>query len=454
MWRNLLVTSALASVLSLGASAAAGAQAAQHPPAQRITFEQAVGLALEHNTAVRQAANASSLSDADVRQQKLSRLPDLRLSVSGTESVGKSLDAAAGTIGSQSTQALSSGLSSSLTLFDGGQTRAAIRGAQATADASSQDLTRARQTAAFTVATDYVALANQQEQLGVQQENLAAENVQLDLIQKFVDAGSRPVSDLYQQRAVAASAQLALSQAQQKVELAKVDLIEALQLDPSGEYEFVTPTLRAAAAAPLKLDSLIARAYAARADLDASHARLDAASQDVKAAKASRLPTVSVTGSYSGAVNSASPLGIADQLDQRRGGSVGVGISIPIFDRGTASVAEQRAQLAEDKARMSLDAEKQSVALDVRRAYLNELSARQQLDAAQAQLAAAAQSVTTTEERYRAGAATLVEVTQARAQQVAAASALATARNNLILQQAVMSYYTGDLDPKNVKLGA
>jgi len=120
----------------------------------------------------------------------------------------------------------------------------------------------------------------------------------------------------------------------------------------------------------------------------------------------------------------------------------------------TASVAEQRAQIAEDKARMSLDAEKQSVALDVRRAYLNELSARQQLDAAQAQLAAATQSVAATEERYRTGAATLVEVTQARAQHVAVASALATARNNLVLQQAVMSYYTGDLDPKNAKLGA
>jgi outer membrane protein len=451
MWRHLLVTAALVPFASFGASAAL---AAQQSPAQRITFEQAIGLALAHNTAVREATNAASLSDAEVRQQKLSQLPDLRLSVSGTESVGGSLGAADGTLGSQSSQALSSGLSSSFTLFDGGKTRAAIRGAEATADASSQDVTRARQTAAFTVATDYVALANQNEQVAVQQENLTAEQAQLEVIQKLVDGGTRPVSDLYQQRATVASAQLALSQAQQKVELAKVDLIEALQLDPSGEYDFVTPTLSAAAAAPVKLDSLITRAYAARADLDASQARLDAASQDVKSAKASRLPTISLTGSYSGAVNSASALSIADQLDQRRGGSVGIGVSIPIFDRGAASVAEERAQLAEDKARMSLDAEKQSVALDVRRAYLNESSARQQLDAAQAQLAAAAQSVTTTQERYRAGAATLVEVTQARAQQVAAASALATARNNLILQQAVMSYYTGDLDPKNVKLGA
>lgn len=425
---------------------------AQQAVPQRITFEQAVGIALERNGAVRQAQNTSDLSNANVRQQKLSLLPDLRMNVSGSETVGRAFNQTEGTVIDQSTQALSSGLSSSLTLFDGGKTRAAIRGAQATADASTQDLTRARQTAVFTVATDYVSLANQQEQLRVQQENLAAQQAQLAVIQTFVNAGSRPVSDLYQQQATVASATLAIAQAQQAVELAKVDLMQALQLDASKTYDFVAPALSAPDSSSMNLDSLIARAYDARADLDASQARLDAAGQDVKAAKASRMPTISITGSYSSAVNSASALSIADQLDQRRGGSVGIGVSVPLFDRGSASIAAQRAELAESNARIALESEKQSVALDVRRAYLNQLSARQQLAAAEAQLAAATQSVTTTEARYRAGAATLVEVTQARSQRVSAASALATARNNLVLQRAVMSYYTGDLDPKSVTL--
>jgi outer membrane protein len=57
------------------------------------------------------------------------------------------------------------------------------------------------------------------------------------------------------------------------------------------------------------------------------------------------------------------------------------------------------------------------------------------------------------QQRYQAGAATLVEVTQARSQAVQAASAVATAKNNLVLQRAMMSYYTGDLDPASVTLG-
>jgi outer membrane protein len=448
-------TTMAAAALSLGAAAAGLAQQSGAPrPGEPITFQDAIGIALEQNVAVKQAANAAALGDATVSQQKLQLLPDLRLSVSGSDNVGRSFSQTEGAVLNQQTQALSSGLSSSITLFDGGKMRAAIRSAQSSADASEQDLARAKQTAVFTVASDYVALSNAQEQLRVQQENLAAQEAQLTLIQKFVSAGSRPISDQYQQEAVVASARLAVAQASRAVELAKVDLIQVLQLDPARSYDFAAPTLQASATAPAyDLDSLIARAYAQRSDLDAQQARAVAASQDVKAAKSAKLPTISVTGSYSSAYSSASDLSLSNQLDQRRGGSVGIGISIPLFDRGAASVAEQKAQLAEENARLALDNQKQQIGLDVRRAYLDQASAREQLAAAEAQLAAATQSVAMTQQRYQAGAATLVEVTQARAQQVQAASAVATAKNNLVLQQTVMAYYTGDLDPTTAKLG-
>ena len=61
--------------------------------------------------------------------------------------------------------------------------------------------------------------------------------------------------------------------------------------------------------------------------------------------------------------------------------------------------------------------------------------------------------LTATLQRYEVGKATLVEVTQARTTQVQAATALVSARYNLVFQQTLMSYYTGELDPANVKLG-
>jgi outer membrane protein len=162
---------------------------------------------------------------------------------------------------------------------------------------------------------------------------------------------------------------------------------------------------------------------------------------------------VFVSAGYNTSFSSAADIPFADQLDQRRGGSVSIGVSLPIFDRGSTDLASQRARIAADNARIALENQRQQVGLEVRRAYLDYQSARQQLQAAEAQQRAAALALESTQQRYDVGAATLLEVTQARASQVQATSALVSARYDLLLQRTVMDYYAGDLDPRNVTLG-
>jgi len=349
-------------------------------------------------------------------------------------------------------------VSSSVTLFDGMKNVANLNAAKATEQASTRDVARAKQTVVFTVASNFLSLVAQQEQLRVQQENLKALELQEQQIKSYVDAGVRPISDLYQQQAATANARLGLVNANKALELAKVDLIQTLQLDAAGDYQFVAPdvasTVDAAAKRTFDLTSLVAQAYQQRFDLDAQESRVEAAKQTSKASAASRWPTVAVSAGYNTAFTSAADQAFSDQLNDRRGGSLSLGVSIPLFDRGATSVAEQRAEIQEQTARLELDRQRQQVALDIRRAYLDHQAAQAQLDAAQAQKTAADQAVSATQERYRVGAATLVELTQARATQVQAASALVNARYSLVFQDSLMDYYTGKLDPSNIKLGA
>ncbi|HYD54601.1 MAG TPA: TolC family protein, partial [Gemmatimonadaceae bacterium] len=298
----------------------------------------------------------------------------------------------------------------------------------------------------------FLALVTQQEQLAVQEQALAALVAQEEQIDRFVKAGIRPISDLYQQQASVASARASLVEARRAVELAKVDLIQTLQLDPAGSYAFEAPRVDDAAAATrtFQLDSLLARAAARRTDLDAAEMLVDAARQDVRAATAGKLPTVSMSAGYNTGYNSAADAAFRDQLDQRRGGSLSIGVSIPLFDRGAASAAEQRAQVQADNARLALAQQKQEVALQVRRAYLDHQAAQHRLAAAEAQRKAAEQALTAVRERYRVGAATLVELTQAQASATQATGALVNARYALVFQQALMAYYTGDLEAGTV----
>ena len=131
----------------------------------------------------------------------------------------------------------------------------------------------------------------------------------------------------------------------------------------------------------------------------------------------------------------------------------GFGLSIPLWDRGSAGVATQRAQISEDNARLTLKDRQQQVGLEVRRAYLDYQAAIQQLEAAEAQLRAASLALEAAQQRYNVGAATLLEVTQARAAQTQAASALISARYGLLFQRTAIGYYVGDLNPRAASIG-
>lgn len=435
----------------LASPAAAGVSAS---PADTITFGRAIGIALSQSATIRQAKNANALDAASVQQQKMQFLPDLRLSTSGSENLGRNFSSTEGRIIDQSTQSVSAGLSSSMTLFDGFANVASLRQAQRTEEASDAELERAGQTVVFTVASDFLTLVAQREQLRVQQQNLASLEAQEAQIERFVAAGSRPISDLYQQQASVAEARAAVVEGRRAVEVAEMDLVATLQLDARDEYEFVAPEVdeRSVQAATFDLDALLDRAYAARADLDAQESRVEAAEQGVKAASASRWPTVSLGVGYNSNYTTSNDLAFVDQLDQQRGGSISIGISIPLFDRGSSSIAAERAEIAADNARLALETRRQQVALEVHRALLDFEAAKERLTAAQAGVRAADLAVQTSQQRYEAGAATLVELTQARATQVQAASALVNARYTLAFASAMMSYYTGDLEPSSASL--
>lgn len=415
-----------------------------------LTFEEAVRIALEQNSSLLQAENAAQLGRVGVDQARGQFLPDLSLSTRTAESFGRNFDETEGRIVERSTRSANVGLSSSVTLFDGFGNTAGLREARFNEEATGLDLQRTRETVIFTVAGNFLTLMQQQEQLRVQRESLASENALEEQIGTYVDAGARTIADLYQQQAIVASARLAVVEAERAAQLAEVDLVATLQLDPAGVYQFEAAPFDAAAAssdAPA-LEPMLEQAYAQRADLRSEEARVAAAAQAVRVARSGRWPTVSLTTDYGTSYTSASDFGLTDQFDQRRGGSVSLGFSIPLFDRGTTRAATRRAELEADSARIAFESRRNEVGLDVRRAHLDFRAAREGLSAAEAQVRAAERALQAAQERYQAGAATLVELSQARATHVQAASALVNARSNLLFQRTLVRYYTGELAPE------
>jgi outer membrane protein len=233
-----------------------------------------------------------------------------------------------------------------------------------------------------------------------------------------------------------------------------VSLMQDLVLDPRVEWIFETPVPTTGALAPqtFRLDSLISVAMQQRAEIQAQEFRVRAAETEIAIARGGRLPVITGSGALNSQFATAGDQSFLNQIDARRGASVGIGVSVPIFDRGAVSIATQRARVQLENELLTLRDQEQAVALEVRRAYVDYIAAQEQLAAATSQQQAAALALQAAQARYRVGSSTFVEVTLARAQLIQAQSAVVSARSAVVFQQALMSYYTGVLDPSTVRL--
>lgn len=414
--------------------------------AQVVTLDDAIATALERNVPLLQARMTAQLNDVAVSAARQQFLPNLSINMTGTRNYGRYHSPVTGSYINETMHSLNPVASSGIPLFTGLHDVATLRQARLASEASKWDLSRAQETAVFAVVANFLSLILQQEQLQVQRGNLAAEVALEDQVQQYVSAGARASADLYQQQANVAAARLNVIQAGNAAELSKVDLLRTLQLDPIQTYDFQAPAIETIYRDDsTTLQELTARALSTRTDLKAVEARVEALEQGVHVASSGYWPTVSLSAGYGSSYTSALPEGLPDQLGEYRAGSVSLNVSIPLFDSGVTRSAVHRAQLEAQNGRITLDSQRHEVELQVKSVYLDYHAARDELTAAQAQQRTAQLAVQSAQERFKAGTAILVEVSQERASYVLAQSALATARYNLALQSVQIKYSLGEI---------
>lgn len=417
---------------------------------QRITFDDAVQIALEQNVALRRSANSVDLDAINLSRQKSSFLPDLNVNANGSQNYGRNFSQETLTFVDEKTNRLSASAFSRVTLFDGLGRLSSYRQAQNSLEASDFDYERQRQTVVFSVMSNYLTLLERREQISIMEENLESQRQQLRQIEEFTNVGSRPISDLYQQQAAEANAELNLLNAERAYQLSEVSLIQVLQLDPFEAYEFVAPQVSDAdlISETYDINTMLREAYGQRMDLKARETDITAAEEGIRAARSGFWPSLSLSVGTSSSFDDQNSFSFVDQVtDIRRASQIGVSLGIPIFDRFTTKNNIEQSKVQYNNAQLLLEDLQQNIALDVRQSYLDFLTTEKRLEVTEKQLISAQQALTAEEERYNVGAATLVELSQARANFVQAASDRNQARFDFLFQKKLIDYYLGKLNP-------
>ena len=421
---------------------------AQAPPAAVLwSLDDCIAYAQQHNIEVQQRALSVEQQDVQLSTARYSRLPDLNASVGYNASFGWGTSAD----NTRKTETLQTGsfdISASMPLFSGLRINRQIKGGKLDLAAAVQELERAKEDVAVNIMTRYLEVLYCKELVGVAQRQLELSSQQAERSDRLVRAGKQPESALYESRALAANDELALTQARNNLDLALLDLSQALNRESAAGFDIVAPVLDSVALASLhrlgSAQSVYDYALDHRPRILSERLKLESSENAVRIARSYLYPSLSLRGGFGTGVYSSMEEAFGTQLDKNRSEFVGVSMSIPIFNRRATRNNIRSAQIAVRNQQLVLLNAEQSLRKEIEQAWANADAAYAKYGAAEKALASARIAFAYEERKAEAGRSTLYDFNDAKTRMLKAESELAQARFEFVFRQKILDFYRGE----------
>ena len=155
--------------------------------------------------------------------------------------LGRTIDPTTNTFEARTILSQGYQLQGALTIYNGGLIKNSLRQADIDLQAAETDALVTGNDVALQVANSYLTILLTREQLANAEAQLALTTDQLENTEALIRAGSAPAGQRYDIIAQQASDQRAVVELENQVRLAKLDLQLLLELDPSPDFEIVTP---------------------------------------------------------------------------------------------------------------------------------------------------------------------------------------------------------------------
>ena len=413
-----------------------------------ITIKDAIEAALNANVDLRQAANQAEAQEISVRRSKMDFLPNLRLSMGASRAYGKDFEAASDRFEWNHSSSMNFSVSSGLDLFTGFGRIAALKQSQLELEAQRSSYARSREQVIFETVQQFVLLVLDGDLIDVDEQYLESQRRLLAQIEAFTTSGRRPIVDLYQQQASIADAESRLLGARRDYEVDKFRLLQIMALDPGTSCTIVVPDIErlTGGLAEFLPDNAVREALANRADMAAQRLQVEAAKKQITASRAGYWPTLSLSAGAGTSYRSPGSYDFNDQFyNNNLNGSIGLSLSVPIFDRLSTYNSVAQARVGLRQAQLGVERLELQAGVEIRQALEDYATAGKAVDVARAQFKYSEQALRSMEERYKVNASTLVELAQVRASNLQSSYNLINARYAHLVKGLAVLFYSGTI---------
>ena len=405
--------------------------------------------AVAHNISIKQQENQCRQQELKLSTAKNQRLPDLSGSVSQSFSFGRGLTAD-NTYTNTNTSNTSFGLNTSVPLFTGFQIPNEIKLNQLNLEAATADLEKAKDDIRMQVAKAYVQILYDMEIADVAVRQIEIDSAQVARLQAFVNNGKASEAELSQQKATLAKSRLTATQAENDYRLAILTLTQLLELPTPEGFSIERPTQEELDALAhvglLSPDQIYAEALGVKPEILSQQLKLKGTEHSIKIAKAANYPTLSLGGGLGTNYYTTSGFKsdkFGKQLENNFSQSLGLNLSIPIFNRFRTRNNIRSAQIDRETQQLQLDNTKKTLYKEIQQVYYNTLNAQSKEKSSAEALQSTKDAFLLTQAKYENGKATITEFNESKNNYLRSESDLVQARYENLYQHALLEFYRG-----------
>jgi outer membrane protein len=453
-------------------------------------LKRSVEYAVSNNITVKQADISSQQAALDFRQNRLGLYPNASFSNNWGLSFGRRENPTTGIFENTNSLYSSFNFSSSISIFNFFSQRNTIAASKYELEAYKALETKVRNDIALRVANGYLLALQAKEQVEISELQISLTKEQLDMTRKRVEAGALPELNAAEIEAQLArdSSTLVTSVANRELQLLQLKAI--LNLDAAVPFDIETPQVETIPVLPLselEPETIYALALVNLPQQTINDFRIKAAEKNRDAARGLMYPSLNafagMSSNFFGAMQKSIPglptgeqptglfvkngttvlpvfsptisgrkenkslgeiwSGFGSQLEANFGQSVGLGISVPIFNRFSARTNWQRSKLIVRNLEFQKELDNQTLKQEIYTAYNNVKAALQKQVASKKAVETAQRSYELSKKRYDVNLLSSFELITNQNNLFRAQIDLLLARYDYVFKMKVLEFYKG-----------
>ncbi len=410
-------------------------------PGRFLGVQQAIETAVKNHPALQLAEANRKAAEARTGQARSLYYPQIYadfVAAGGVGGINPRFVSPAGSMLRQNLGQYAGGVIANQRIYDFGYTKAVVESADFAANAQAQDVEAQQSLVLYSVQRAYYNSLKSRELVQIAEDTIKQRGVIKSQVETLYRQQLKSKLDLNLVQVELTNAESALVRARNNLQASFAELNRAMGVPGEGEY--ILEDVTVSAVPPAGLPSLISHSLT-HPELKRAQEQARSAEAKVKAARKQYLPTISAIGSA----------GDYELFDRSRPDNTGgwwaasATVSVPIFTGGLidGQVREAMAQFTAAQAQAS--AIEQALTQQVTNAYLDSVTFIQQIRLAEEQVQTAKEALQLSQQRYKLGLGSIVEVTQSEVALTAAETRLAEAQFDYKIADLTLAYASGTM---------